>query len=269
MKKKEYVLSILLCLLVICMIYYLENIFPALRLTRRWMLQSAALQESDMQQSEEFYLPKEEIAFTEPPWAMSETYVEMEFTINENGIAFSFPCQSPCFTTGEINRAKNLLMAYELGDVTNDGESILNKKDNVDLAAYQLNATDWDGERMYTLLPCTCLTDTQILAIIDAFHQCGLRFDPEELNYRNCSRGGGSTMTRSYTEDETNRFNTIKASLLNDCDTTEPVRFVWTVCAENIELIPEFFCGVNQFELVPYRCLTNEEITAKLVLNRE
>lgn len=46
------------------------------------------------------------------------------------------------------------------------------------------------------LLPGGCLSDQELLAIINAFHQLGMILDPVALNYRNCARDGGVEASR-------------------------------------------------------------------------
>ena len=45
-----------------------------------------------------------------------------------------------------------------------------------------------------------------LLAVIDAWHQAGKRFDPSALNCRNCMRGGGIESSRFLTEEELSKL---------------------------------------------------------------
>lgn len=264
MNRKESILSVFLCLLCLLIVCYLEYTFPTFSYRRGSMRPSNL---TDKQTSQEPYLPKEEqsMSFREPEWAASEVYVEMDFAKVGDEIVFCEPYQRPGFTAGETLRARKLIAAFQEGAY--EGASILNKKNDVILGVYSLDPTKWDGEQAYVLLPCTCLTDEQILAIIDAYHQLGLEFNPEELNYRNCSRGGNATMTRQYTAEEKSQYETVEELFQNGDKAGRKITCVWTAYTENIHLMSEYFCGVRQFELVPYCRLTKEELAAKLLLN--
>ena len=92
-------------------------------------------------------------------------------------------------TTGERKRMEKLMAAYAAGERTGDGASVLEAKKNVRVGVYALDPAEYDGERVLLLLPGNCLTDEEMLAILDAYRQLGEPFDPDALNERNCVRG--------------------------------------------------------------------------------
>lgn len=192
----------------------------------------------------------------EPDWGASETYEEPEF----DGECFGPSAQNPGLTSGEIVRAKNLLAMYLNGEAPGDGASVLNVTQNVALGVYPLDPEDYDGEKVFVILPNISLTNGQMLALIDAFYQLGLTFDPEGLNYRNCMRGGGIECTRFFTDEEQARRMTlsdlIRRGILTDVQSEDVLR---------IELDSRYFNGLDGFSFRPYRSMTDEELAAQLV----
>ena len=75
------------------------------------------------------------------------------------------------------------------GERTDDGASgHWRRKRNVRVGVYALDPAEYDGERVLLLLPGNCLTDEEMLAILDAYRQLGELFDPDALNERNRAR---------------------------------------------------------------------------------
>lgn len=192
----------------------------------------------------------------EPAWGASESYVEPEW----QGDCFGPSAQNPGLTSGEIKRAKKLLAAYQSGEASGDGASVLNASDNVTLGVYPLNAEDYAGERVFVILPNVSITDEQMLAMIDAYAQLGLTFDPEGLSYRNCMRGGGIECTRFLTDEERERFSAIyeliKYGKLTGIDASNEL---------NVSLDGRYFNGLDGFSFRPYRRITDEEFARQLV----
>lgn len=191
----------------------------------------------------------------EPEWGASETYVEPEW----DGDCYGPSAQSPCLTSGEIVRAKKLLAAYQSGEAQGDGASVLNAAQNVALGVYPLAPEDYDGETVFVILPSISLTDEQLLALIDAYDQLGLTFDPEGLSYRNCMRGGGIECTRFFTEEEQTRrvtlHNLIRRGILTDVEARSEMY---------VHLDARYFNGLDGFSFRPYRRMTDEELAGHL-----
>lgn len=74
---------------------------------------------------------------------------------------------------GERKRMEKLMAAYAAGERTGDGASVLEAKKRVRVGVYALDPKEYDGERVLLLLPGNCLTDEEMLAILDAYHQLG------------------------------------------------------------------------------------------------
>ena len=192
----------------------------------------------------------------EPEWGASESYVQPEW----QGDCFGPSAQDPCLTSGEVVRAKKLLAAYQKGEAKGDGSAVLNVTENVTLGVYPLNPEDYDGEAVFVILPNISLTDEQMLALIDAYDQLGLTFDPEGLSYRNCMRGGGIECTRFYTDEEQERRTTLRSLIrrgkLTGVEAEDVLR---------VELDARYFNGLDGFSFRPYRRMTDEEMASQLV----
>lgn len=210
-------------------------------------------------EAETFYLPDASYYQAddgdEPEWGKSETYAEPEF----DGECFYPSYQEPCLTSGEAARAKKLLAAYQAGEATGDGASVLEADRNVIVGVYALDPQDYDGETVYTLLPNVCLTDEQLLAIIDAYDRLGLTFDPDRLDYRNCMRGGGVECARFLTEEERIRntalYDMIKRDVLPEAQAGK---------SGTVILDRRYYNGLPDFSIRPFRRMTDEELIADL-----
>ena len=189
-------------------------------------------------------------------WCANETYVEPEFD-GEN----YYPCvQVPCLTSGEKIRAKKLLDAYQKGEAKGDGSAVLGATENVVLGVYPLNPEDYDGEKVFVILPNTSITDELMLAMIDAYAQLGLTFDPEGLSYRNCMRGGGIECSRFFTDEERTRYSTLNELIRRGSLTGVEARGILSV-----SLDARYFNGLDGFSFRPYRRMTDEELAGHLV----
>lgn len=193
-----------------------------------------------------------------PAWENAEEWVESRF----DGECYHDVEQRPRMTAGEAKRAEALLERYQAGEIAYEGESILNKMEDVIVGVYALKPEDYEGERAYVLLPGPCMTDEQILAVIDAYDQLGLTFDPYALSALNCARGGGIEANRFLVEEERERYQTlarlIERGLLD-------VSSVDSSQALQPKLDSRYFCGLPDFTIRPYRAATDEEFVAMLV----
>lgn len=120
------------------------------------------------------------------------------------------------------------------------------------------------ARRVYTLLPSVCLTDEQLLSIIDAFHQLGQTFDPAGLNYRNCARGGGIETSRFLTASEQERCDIIARQIERGVLTRDRIDFNAVTAERTIDLDARYYANMDSFSLHPYRVLTDEELAAGL-----
>lgn len=194
-----------------------------------------------------------------PAWENAEEWAES--AQDEDGVYYEVE-QRPRLTPGETARAKALLEKVRSGELAYTGESVLDKMEDVVVGVYTLDPEDYDGERAYVLLPGPCMTDKQLLAVIDAFDRLGLTFDPEALSYRNCARGGGIECSRFLTTEERERYtrlaNLIERGLLDTAgiQAEEAIR---------PKLDSRYYCGMEDFTLRPYRAMTDEELCTMLI----
>lgn len=194
-----------------------------------------------------------------PAWENAEEWAES--AQDEDGVYYEVE-QRPQLTAGETARARALLEKVRSGELAYTGESVLDKMEDVVVGVYTLDPEDYDGERAYVLLPGPCMTDKQLLALIDAFDQLGLVFDPEALSYRNCARGGGIECSRFLTDEERERYtrlaNLIERGLLDTAgiQAEEAIR---------PKLDSRYYCGMEDFTLRPYRAMTDEELCTMLI----
>ena len=195
----------------------------------------------------------------QPSWADSDEYAGSP---NAGKIfADEDIVRIPCLTAGEQRRADLLLERFESGEISYTGESVLNRMTDTAVGVYTLDPADYDGESMFVILPSCCLSDDMLLAVIDAWHQAGKRFDPSALNCRNCMRGGGIESSRFLTEEEGKRNAEIRLLISRGMITREQVKDVSVPLTPALD--PFYHCGLEEFTFLPYRRLTDMEIAAK------
>ncbi len=147
-----------------------------------------------------------------------------------------------------------------------DGErpetSILDLTENVSVGVYALPEEQYQGEKAFLLLPDRELTDEECLQIVDAYAQLGLSFDPANVSWRNCMRGGSIECTRSWAGDEAERFSSLtelyKRSSLR-------AQTAFTVLPGDdglgeIPVNPDDYNGLDGFRFWPARRMTDNEI---------
>ncbi|MBR4501886.1 MAG: hypothetical protein IKP22_08350 [Clostridia bacterium] len=199
----------------------------------------------------------------QPSWADSDEYA---ISPNDGKIfADEDIVRIPCLTAGERRRADLLLERFESGEISYTGESVLNRMKDVAVGVYTLDPADYDGESLFVILPSCCLSDDMLLAVIDAWHQAGKRFDPSALDCRNCMRGGGIESSRFLTEEEGKRSADIRLLISRGMITGEQVKDVSVPPMPALD--PFYHCGLEEFTFLPYRRLTDMEIAAKCFID--
>ena len=195
-----------------------------------------------------------------PPWADSLEYVKPE---KDDQGDYAPMMRFPQLTAGEAARAETLLKRDEAGEQTGDGASVLGKTEDVTVGVYPLDPDEFDGETAYVILPGTCLRDEDLLALIDAFAQLGQRFDPHGLNARNCMRGGYLDESRPYTQDELAHMEKLRGAIQRGevCEAGD--------ASVTVMLNPLHFGGKKTFTLLPYRELTDAQLSANLLAQGE
>ncbi len=200
-----------------------------------------------------------------PAWENAEEWVENERVGEGDSADYRDTVQSPRLTAGEAKRAQKLLKDYQDGKIAYTGETVLEKTEGVIVGVYALNAADFDGEAAFVILPGTCLTDVQLLSIIAAYDELGLTFAPDGLNYRNCARGGGIETNRFFADEERERFDYIADRIKRGQLTPPETLSGANGAVRNPRLQSEYFCGMEDFSIKPYRAMTDEELISLLV----
>ena len=113
--------------------------------------------------------------------------------------------QMPGFSATEIERLPEAQRRWDEG--ARPESSILNLMENVKLSLVELPMEQYEGESWFLLLPYSELTDEELLQVVDAYGQLGIRFDASMVNWHNCMRGGGcENGLRSLTDEEEERY---------------------------------------------------------------
>lgn len=208
------------------------------------------------------YLPRVRQEKAETGWMLEEAYTEIDTT--EMLYADIRAClTSSCrLTTGERKRMDKLMAAYAAGERTGDGVSVLEAEKNVRVGVYALDPAEYDGERVMLLLPGNCLTDEEMLAILDAYHQLGETFDPDALNERNCVRG--QMYLRSVTAEDEERWMSLKAQVERGILKREDVP--QTLKAVEVDGASVLGSQNGKFIFTPYRRLTDDELLDDMFL---
>lgn len=208
---------------------------------------------------QEGYLPVVRETAKEPAWEHESDFVPQE--------PFDYGNMStmPRLTAGEAARAQTLLAAYEAGEAEGDGESVLEARIDVLVGVYRLNPENFDGETVMLQLPGVMLSDEQLLAIIDAYHRLGMRFDPDALNERNCARGYAGA--RAMTQEELERGERIRVQIETG---VLDAKAIDTDALLHARVDMKFYYGsygaASEAIFFPYRRMTDEEIAAFEVL---
>ena len=189
-----------------------------------------------------------------PEWENDEEWTQSH---TDDGEMYEDVYQNPRLTAGESKRALRLLEQYKAGTLTYTGESVLEKMENVVVGVYALNPAEYDGEMVFTILPGPQMTDEQLLAVIDAYAQLGMEFDPEKLSYRNCARGGGIETTRFFDEEERTRYSLLWEKVERGIIPTDTA---YEGLIRTPKLDDAYFCGMSDFSIKPYRSMTDEEL---------
>ena len=177
---------------------------------------------------------------------------------------------SPWLTDLELARARVLMAAFESGEKTYDGPSIVNipYADN-GAAVYPLNPEDFDGETFYVFLPdSSSLNDDDLLALISAFKELGISFDPDSLNSRNCCRHCNILQTRYLTETERNRMDDLRDKIISKEITKQDIAGVSAAVAEKTTS-RVWGTDTKLFRFYPYREMTDDELAAFLFTELE
>ena len=163
----------------------------------------------------------------------------------------------------ELARIRVLMAAMEAGEITYEGPSIVNvpHSNKNGAAVYPLNPEDFDGETFYVFLPDHQMNDAQLTALISAFKELNIPFDPDSLNSRNCSRMANELETRSLSEGERNRYYAVLDRVLSgELTKADLSADVHVMTAEKTNALKMYGSDTSLFCFYPYRKLTDDEL---------
>ncbi len=170
--------------------------------------------------------------------------------------------QKPALTPDEKNRLTEARQRWDAGE--RPESSILDLMENISLSLVRLPAEQYEGRSWFLFLPYRKMTDGELLQVVDAFEQLGIRFDPEMLNGFNCMRGGGNESVRGYRGDEWERIDAI-SSQFTRLGLQPDSPFTASVMDDGIGEVTlneneECFSGLDRFSFWPARRMTDEEL---------
>lgn len=186
----------------------------------------------------------------------SEYKIDLEAYYAEDGWGY----QTPALTETEKERLAAVQAEYDSG--VRPSKSVLNTLENVELGVYDLPADQYQGESVFVILPNRELTDDELLMIVDAYAALGRAFDPEQISWRNCMRGGSIECTRSLAGDERERYSALR-DLYQRQQVAPQGTFTALPCDDGIGCITlnaDAFNGMTEFSLWPARRMTDEEL---------
>ncbi len=168
----------------------------------------------------------------------------------------------PRLTNLELARIKEFQAAMKDGTAAYSGSSIINlpSVESSDVAVYTLNPEDFCGETCYVFLPDShAMSDAQLMALLAAFEELGVDFDPDSLNDRNCCRHCNILETRYLRAEEQERMDKIVAQIRNG----ELKSIATDTKVMSVEKITHRTWGYDskRFQFYPYRSMTDEELT--------
>ena len=168
----------------------------------------------------------------------------------------------PWLTNLELARIKELQADMKNGKAAYSGPSIINlpSVNSDDVAVYTLNPEDFCGETCYVFLPDSrSMSDAQLAALLAAFEELGIDFDPDSLNDRNCCRHCNVLQTRYLRPEEQDRMDKIVAQIRSG----ELKGITTDTKVTSVEKITNRTWGldIKRFQFYPYRSMTDEELT--------
>lgn len=161
----------------------------------------------------------------------------------------------------ELEKLPEIQAKYDAGE--RPAESIFNKTEDVHAALITLPPEQYEGESWFLILPNRCMTDEELLQVVDAFAQLGQPLDPDALTWHNCMRMPvDETPTRGFTDDERERWQSIRelftrGGLRPETPFTRVPDDDGVGC---IGLYEEDFNGLDEIRFLPARRLTDEEL---------
>ena len=173
------------------------------------------------------------------------------------------PYREPALTETEKQRLSEARRRMDAGEKPEC--SILNQLEDVSLSLILLPAEQYEGEEWYLILPGRELRDAELLQLVDAFREAGIRFDADLLTWHNCMRGGAITGTRDWRSDERERYSALGEQYFR-AGLRPEISFTAQVTDDGIGRVTlsadfdDLFNGKGVFDFLPARRLTDDEL---------
>ncbi len=193
---------------------------------------------------------------------LSEAKHEESLTPEETG--------SPWLTDAELTLVKALAAAMDDGKIFYGYHSVVNiPYANEGAAVYPVNPEDFDGESFYVFLPDgRPMDELEIIAMLSAFKELGIPFDPDSLTSRNCCRNSSVLQTRSLSDDEQARMNALRDRIISGEITRQDIAGVSVQVAEKAAS-QSLETDTKLFRFYPYREMTDDELAAFLFAEQD
>ena len=174
--------------------------------------------------------------------------------------------QSPALTRGEIMGIWEAEDRWENGE--RPGKSILNLTENVHVALIQLPEDQYEGESWFLLLPNRELTDEELLQVVDAYRQIGVKIKEGMITWHNCMRGGQENL-RSLKKEEQDRYSSIGGMFIRSG--LRPEKPLTAEVTDDglgwVDLDEEDYSGMDRYFFYPARRLTDDELLQLYAVN--
>ena len=169
----------------------------------------------------------------------------------------------PWLTDLELVKMREFQTALKDGEIGYAGDSIINPSTVTgdDVAIFTLDPDDFCGESYYVFLPdSSSVTDTQLVALAAAFEELEIDFDPDSLNDRNCCRHSNVLETRTLTDEENSRMETIKNQIRRGQLTKEDIPEDTRILTVEKRTLRSWGLDRKTFLFYPYRRMTDDEL---------
>lgn len=208
-------------------------------------------------------MPKPEIEKNE--------YGFTDLSVFYEGMEDCWNYQMPGFSKTETERLPEAQRRWDEG--ARPESSILNLTEHVKLSLVELPKDQYEGESWFLLLPYSELTDEELLQVVDAFGQMGIRIDASMVNWHNCMRGGGCEESlRALTEEENERYASI-GELYTRSGLRPETPFTALVTDDGLGCVTfdeDEYSGLDMLTFEPARRITDEELLQMYALyNKE
>ena len=206
--------------------------------------------------------PAPVIEIKENPYAFHDLEPLFQ-SIREQGYTTdgSFNYELTELSPSELERLPAIEAKYASGE--RPAESVLNKAEDVHVSLITLPPEQYEGESWFLFLPNRCMTDEELLQVVDAFAQIGEKLSAVTLTWHNCMRMPiDETLTRSFSDEERERYISVRELFTRGGLRPETpfTRLPGDDGVGCIDLYEEDFNGLDEVRFLPARSMTDEEL---------